>query len=153
MSPTTRVILAALVVGAVAVFWLRDGDLPTPKAPPSVESAPARQASGLALRENAGSKSEAGSQHAADAAESVGHSPPSPELLNEQTLVNTTWGRDGFELEFAPGGVLRIGGRERASWQVIGDSIRLYDHRGEEHWLDIENGRVTWNGEEVGRVK
>lgn len=153
MSPMTRVILAALVVAAASVFWLRPADPPMPKAPVPDESVLVQSTSGPSSRENAGAASETGSQHPAAAAETVGQLPSPPELFNEQTLVNTAWGRDGFEFELAPGGVVLINGRERASWQVVGESIRLYDRRGEEHWLDIENGRVTWNGEEVGRVK
>ena len=82
----------------------------------------------------------------------AGESTSAP-ILDTQTLEGTTWGREGFELEFAPGGELRIGGRERARWQVLGNRIRLYDQRGEEHWLEIAGGRITWNGEEVGRIR
>ncbi len=152
MSPTSRVMFAVIVAAAASVLWLHDSGRSTPETPVSVESVPARQAIGLSSRENVGSKSATGPRHTVDVPESVGDSQP-PEVLNEQTLAHTTWGRGGFELEFSPGGVVRIGGQERASWQIVGDRIHLYNDRGEEHWLDIENGRITWNGEAVSRVK
>lgn len=73
--------------------------------------------------------------------------------LNEYTLIGTKWERDGFGLEFGLEGKLFIGGRERAQWQIIGSRIRLYrDTTGEEHWLDIVGDKLTWEGQEIGRV-
>lgn len=153
MNPAPLVVLTAVVLGAASIFWLRGVDLPSQQAPVAVESASTRQPSGRSAREHAGAGVASGPKHVADPPHSSGDSDPPPELLDEQTLVNTTWGRDGFEFELAPGGVVLIGGRERAGWEIIGDRIRLFDQRGEEHWLDMENGRITWNGEEVGRVR
>ena len=75
-------------------------------------------------------------------------------VLNEQTLVGTTWERDGFKIEFGSDGKLLIGGRERAKWRVEGSRVRLYrDTTGEEHWLDIVDNKLTWKDQEISRVE
>jgi len=145
MNRAVWVVFIVLVMAGAAVMWRGHGDRSFPEAPEPHQSAhsalePAKPGAGEEP------------QPLVEAPEPVGQA-VTPAPLNEQTLESTTWGRDGFELELAPGGVLRIGGRARARWQVIGNRIRLYDRRGEEHWLDIVDDRVTWNGQEVYRVK
>ena len=79
--------------------------------------------------------------------------PEDPNVLTEQSLVGTTWERDGFRVEFGAAGKLLIGGRERAKWHVEGHRVRLYrEETGEEHWLDIAGNRLLWNGQELART-
>jgi hypothetical protein len=152
MRPMLRISLTVLFVGTATVLWLTGGHFSAPNPLP-IEPTAVEQLSGLTHRENTVSRSKAESKPARNGAQNIGEPGSHTSVIDEQTLVNTTWGRDGFELEFGPGGVLLIGGRKRANWEIIGEKIRLYNRRGEEHWLNIQNGQITWNGQEVGRVK
>ena len=140
-----RGVFVLLVIAGVTLFWWLDDRQATPL---SNDSAPMVQPSTPSLQAPA----QAESATVTDLRGSIGRSIPTA-FLDARTLEGSTWGRDGFELECAPGGELRVGGKARARWQIVGNRIRLYDQRGEEHWLDIADGGITWNGEEVGRIR
>lgn len=82
----------------------------------------------------------------------------SPSSITEATLVNTKWGPKtapekahgkAIEFEFAPDHVLKIGGNNRAKWRIEGQQIVMYSDDGETHVLDIVNGKIMFQGEEL----
>lgn len=153
--------VAALAVVAVVVVVFMPGDAGDTAAPPAEPPAPPTETA-QPTNEPA-DEPEASEPVEAETTETVAEQqapaddetpPPRPDVINEQTLVDTTWGRGGFEIEFGPDGALRIGGRDRARWQIIGDRIHLYSETtDEEHWLEIDGNRITWQGQDIARTK
>ena len=148
--------LAAVVLAA---WWFLSTPLTTPitKAPPLPEIRAVREPPVVARPPlDAPAPAAASGSYPAES-RPLARLPPEPpsnlQSLNERTLIGTRWERDGFGVEFGPGGKLLIGGRERAKWRVEGQRVRLYrDTTGEEHWLDIVGAKLMWEGREFGRT-
>lgn len=86
--------------------------------------------------------------------------------LNARTLAGTKWMPDmvpgssqgmmrnkQLEIEFAPDGTWRINNNIRAKWVVEGKRVKIFDDKGEVHYLDIEGDKLMFEGKEVQRLK
>lgn len=80
------------------------------------------------------------------------------EPLSGETLKGTKWsmgarGDVKIVCEFADNGEWRVNGETKARWQVIGDRVRIYnDDLGEEHYVDIDGDKLTFDGEVISRA-
>ncbi|MCX5772082.1 MAG: hypothetical protein NTZ09_17665 [Candidatus Hydrogenedentes bacterium] len=90
---------------------------------------------------------------------------PPKEPLNARTLAGTKWKPDfptdpnqgmmqgkKLEIEFAPDGTWRINDQVRAKWAVEGKRVKIFDDKGEVHYLDIVGDKLMFGGEEIQRA-
>lgn len=88
------------------------------------------------------------------------------EPLNARTLAGTKWLPDfpqqanqgmmrgkKLEIEFAPDGTWRVNDNVRAKWTVEGKRVKIFDDKGEVHYLDIEGDKLMFEGKEVSRAQ
>lgn len=78
---------------------------------------------------------------------------PTPAYLNQETLTGTKWKDGPMEMELAPNGEWKVAGRTRAKWKVEGKRVKIYDDKGEEHFLDIVGNKLMFEGKEVSRMQ
>ena len=87
------------------------------------------------------------------------------EPLNARTLAGTKW-KPAFptenqgmiqdkkvEVEFAPDGTWRINDQPRAKWTVEGKRVKIFNDKGEVHYLDIVGDKLMFEGEEIERAE
>ncbi|HUW59752.1 MAG TPA: hypothetical protein VMZ06_02000 [Candidatus Bathyarchaeia archaeon] len=89
---------------------------------------------------------------------------PPKEPLNARTLAGTKWKPDfpannqsmmqnvKVEVEFAPDGTWRVNDQIRAKWIVEGKRVKIFDDKGEVHYLDIEGDKLMFEGKEIQRA-
>jgi hypothetical protein len=88
------------------------------------------------------------------------------EALNARTLAGSKWKpafptdpnqgmMQGAKLvvEFAPDGTWRINDQVRAKWTVEGKRVKIFDDKGEVHYMDIEGNKLMFQGEEIQRAE
>ena len=75
---------------------------------------------------------------------------PRPEKWTEKNLAGTTWKAEGFDFVFAKDGTWHMAGRQASKWRIEGDRIKLFNDKGEVHYLDIEGNELTFNGKPIG---
>jgi hypothetical protein len=61
----------------------------------------------------------------------------------------TKLGDTGKDIEFAVDHVWKVAGKDTAMWEIVGNQVKIYDEKGEEHYLDIEGDKLMFNGERV----
>ena len=71
--------------------------------------------------------------------------------ITEETLTGVKYKEfDGkVEVEFAANHKWLINGRERAKWEIVGSKVRIYDDKGEEHWVDIDGDKLLFEGQRL----
>lgn len=75
---------------------------------------------------------------------------PRPAAWSEKTLAGTTWKTEGFDFSFGKDGTWHMAGRAASKWRVEGDRIKLFNDKGEVHYIEIEGDMLTFNGKPVG---
>lgn len=76
-----------------------------------------------------------------------------PELLTAETLAGTTW-EDGMVIvNFLPDGRWKMNERICAKWEVEGSRVRIYDDKGEEHFVDIVGDNLEFEGKTIARTE
>jgi hypothetical protein len=74
-----------------------------------------------------------------------------PESLTAETLAGTTW-EDGLVIvNFLPDGRWEMNGRICAKWEVEGSRVRIYDDKGEEHFVDIVANKLAFERKTIAR--
>lgn len=73
--------------------------------------------------------------------------------LTAETLKDTRWKEGAVDVVFMADGRWQMNGRICAKWEVIGDRVRIFDDKGEEHFVDIVGNSIAFNGKEIGRVE
>ncbi|MBI4559717.1 MAG: hypothetical protein HY706_19175 [Candidatus Hydrogenedentes bacterium] len=80
--------------------------------------------------------------------------PPAPAAyLTAASLAGTQWEQDVIWMQFLPDGRWAMNGRVCAKWEVVGSRVRIYDDKGEEHFLDIVGYGLEFNGEKITKAK
>ncbi len=51
--------------------------------------------------------------------------------------------------EFAPNGEWKVNGKVRAKWTIEGGRVKMYDDKGETHYLDIVDNKLMLEGQEI----
>lgn len=51
--------------------------------------------------------------------------------------------------EFAPNGEWKVNGKVRAKWTIEGGRVKMYDDKGETHYLDIADNKLMLEGQEI----
>lgn len=84
------------------------------------------------------------------------------EPLNARTLAGSKWkpaltesmknSNFKIEIEFAPDGTWRVNNNIRAKWKVEGNRVKIFDDKGEVHYVDIVGDKLMFNGEEIQRA-
>ena len=76
-----------------------------------------------------------------------------PESLTAETLAGTTW-QDGMVIvNFLPDGRWEMNGRICAKWEVEGSRVRIYDDKGEEHFVDIVGDNLEFEGKIIAKTE
>lgn len=75
---------------------------------------------------------------------------PRPDVWSEKTLAGTTWEAEGFDFAFGKDGTWHMAGRAASKWRVVGDRIKLFNDKGEVHYLDIVGDELMLQGKPVG---
>jgi len=73
-------------------------------------------------------------------------------MLTAETLAGTKWQDNKIEVAFLPDGRWQLNGRICAKWEVNGDKVRIFDDKGEEHFVDIVGDSLAFNGQKIGRA-
>lgn len=127
----------------------------TPIASPAPEAAPVQEPAAAV---------EAPAEPPAAAAPEATASTTPREPLNARTLAGTSWkfslpGADPgvlqdkkVEVEFAPDGSWKVNNEARAKWAVEGKRVKIFDDKGEVHYVDIEGDKLMFEGEEIQRA-
>jgi hypothetical protein len=95
------------------------------------------------------SSAPAAAQAEAKAAEPVA----AANTLTAETLAGTSWQDGQINVAFLPDGRWQMNGRICAKWEVSGDKVRIYDDKGEEHFVDIVGDSLAFNGQIIGKAK
>lgn len=79
---------------------------------------------------------------------------PEPErpLLTAETLQGTSWEDGRISMAFLPDGRWQMNGRVCAKWEVLGDKVRIFDDKGEEHFVDIVGDSLAFNGKKIAKA-
>jgi len=167
-------ILVALIIVAVvaAVIMLQRGKVEPPPAPPAPAPAPEPAPPATPIVEPPEPAPAPVEEPAAAVEEppapeqpaEVAPAEPPKEPLNARTLAGTKW-KPSFptenqsmtqntkvEVEFAPDGTWRINDQVKAKWAVEGKRVKIFDDKGEVHYLDIVGDKLMFNGEEIQRA-
>jgi hypothetical protein len=75
-----------------------------------------------------------------------------PEVLTAETLAGTCWQDDMVSVKFLPDGRWEMNGRICAQWRVEGSRVRIYDDKGEMHFVDIVGNSLEFNGKKIARA-
>ena len=168
-------ILVALIIVAVvaAVIMLQRGKVEPPPAPPAPAPAPEPAPPATPIVEPPEPAPAPVEEPAAAVEEppapeqpaEVAPAEPPKEPLNARTLAGTKWKPDfptgkqevnmtppKVEVEFAPDGTWRINNQVRAKWTVEGKRVKIFDDKGEVHYLDIEGDKLMFEGKEIQRA-
>jgi len=167
MNRNTGMLLIAVVAFAVAaiVAWQKSGSRDTGTAPaPREAPVPVQQAtppeppetSQAALVEVTEELVEEPVQESEEEP-AASPEPPKPgqddpfggKAITAETLAGCTYTQGRLEIEFAPNGIWKVNGNPRAKWRIEGGRVRMYDDKGEEHFLDIAGNKLLFNGEEI----
>lgn len=91
--------------------------------------------------------------------EAVSNGPTAPampsevEHLTAKTLAGTKW-KDGMvDVEFMADGRWKMNGRICAKWVVEGNRVKIFDDKGEVHYVDIVGDVIEFNGKKIGRME
>jgi hypothetical protein len=76
-----------------------------------------------------------------------------PESLTAETLAGTTWEDGMVTVSFLPDGRWEMNGRICAKWEVEGSRVRIYDDKGEEHFVDIVGDNLEFEGKIIVRTE
>jgi hypothetical protein len=77
---------------------------------------------------------------------------PAMEKLTATTLAGTKW-KDGMvDVEFMADGRWKMNGRICAKWVIEGDRVKIFDDKGEVHYVDIVGNTLEFNGKQIGRL-
>ena len=79
--------------------------------------------------------------------------PPQPATLTADTLAGTRWKHDLVDVRFLSDGRWEMNGRICAKWEVEGNRVRIFDDKGEEHFVDIQGDSLVFNGQKIARVQ
>lgn len=79
--------------------------------------------------------------------------PDQTNTLTAETLTGTKWEDGPISVKFLPDGKWEMNGRVCAKWEVDGNRVRIYDDNGEEHFVDIVDDTLEFEGKKIGRVK
>ena len=80
---------------------------------------------------------------------------PAPQAAPEvtaDTLRGLTWTEGRAEFELAADGTWMVNGRPTARWEFMGNRVRIYEPGEEEYFLDIVDGALLFEGNEVVQV-
>ena len=69
--------------------------------------------------------------------------------ITAESLTGCKYKQGQLEIEFAPDNRWLVNGKERAKWEIVGTRVRMYDDKGEEHWVDIEGDKLIFEGQRV----
>lgn len=92
----------------------------------------------------------------APAPEPAAQEPAKPSKWNAETLGGTKWkAKDPKtpDFEFTRDGKWKVKDRVASKWSFEGNRIRLYDDKGEEHFIDVVGDKLMFGGEEIATQK
>ncbi len=69
--------------------------------------------------------------------------------ITAESLTGCKYKQGQLEIEFAQDNRWLVNGKERAKWEIVGTRVRMYDDKGEEHWVDIEGDKLIFEGQRV----
>ncbi|MCP4643772.1 MAG: hypothetical protein GY851_25225 [bacterium] len=91
-------------------------------------------------------------------AEAPAETPSGMPDFTTETLTGTAWKMElgpnaVVSVEFAADGQWLVDGRPRAKWEIVGNRVRMYDDKGEEHFVNIKGHTLLFNEIEIPRAK
>lgn len=79
--------------------------------------------------------------------------PPASDALDAETLKGTRWVDGPVDVEFMADGRWKMNGRICAQWVVEGSRVKIFDDKGEVHYVDIVGDTLEFNGKKIARGK
>ena len=174
MLVLSALIIVAVVATVIMLQWGKAAPLPQPPAAPTPAPAPEPAPAATPIveppapapvEEPAAAVEAPPAEPAPEGPVEVAPAEPPKEPLNARTLVGTKWKPDfpanpkntsmrdiKVEFEFAPDGTWRVNDQVRAKWTVEGKRVKIFDDKGEVHYLDIEGDKLMFEGKEVQRA-
>ena len=73
-------------------------------------------------------------------------------VLTAETLKGTKWADDKIDMVFLPDGQWQMNGRTCAKWVIEGSRVKIFDDKGEVHYVDIVGDSLAFNGKKIGKV-
>jgi hypothetical protein len=77
--------------------------------------------------------------------------PPKSDALNAETLKGTRWVDGPVDVEFMADGRWKMNGRICAQWAVEGNRVKIFDDKGEVHYVEIAGNLLEFNGKTIVR--
>ncbi|MBN2310577.1 MAG: hypothetical protein JXR94_16510 [Candidatus Hydrogenedentes bacterium] len=69
--------------------------------------------------------------------------------ITDETLKGCKYRQDRVVVEFAADHRWLFNGEARAKWEIVGNRVRIYDDKGEEHFVDIRGDKLMVGDEHV----
>lgn len=76
-------------------------------------------------------------------------SAPAQPFITEQSLTGAKYEVDKVVMEFAADKKWTVNGEAKAMWAIEGNRVKIYDDKGEEHFLDIKGDKLSFEGQPV----
>ncbi|MBX7258063.1 MAG: hypothetical protein K1Y02_17005 [Candidatus Hydrogenedentes bacterium] len=152
MRKTLIGLVILLCAGGVLTWQLMEKSKPAPTQPaaqlkqqPPIPAKPALVP--VVAEVSAPTKAEDRAAQSSPAPQAAAETP-----LTAETLAGTRWQDDKIDIAFLPDGRWQMNGRICAKWEVNGDKVRIFDDKGEEHFVDIVGSSLAFNGKKIGRA-
>jgi hypothetical protein len=159
------VVIAVCIIGT-AIWWAQPQTVPAQPDKPKIEKAPALPAPPpIAETPKAAVAPPVPPAPPAAPAAPVEAAPASPEQApaaddpfgGKPITVATLTGckevqkfqNADITIEYAPNGEWKVNGNVRAKWTIEGNKVKIYDDKGEVHYIDIVNNKLVYNGKDV----